>query len=124
MEEPSGVLRVDKWLWAARFFKTRSLASAACGGGKVDINGEAAKPARPLRVGDRLEVTIPGGKRVARVLALSGRRGPPATARALYEDLTPPAPPRPSRATPVLRAPGLGRPTKRERRELDRLRER
>ncbi|MBI1845664.1 MAG: hypothetical protein HYR86_01685 [Candidatus Rokubacteria bacterium] len=65
---------------------------------------------------------MPRGKRIARVLALSERRGPPAEARALYEDLTPPAPPRPMRPAPVLREPGLGRPTKRERRVLDRLR--
>jgi ribosome-associated heat shock protein Hsp15 len=124
MEASPDALRVDKWLWAARFFKTRSLAAAACRGGKVDLNGEAARPARTLRVGDRVDVTIPGGRRVARVLVLSERRGPPAMARALYEDLTPPAAPRPIRAAPVRRTPGLGRPTKRERRQLDRLRDR
>ncbi|MBI3824475.1 MAG: RNA-binding S4 domain-containing protein [Candidatus Rokubacteria bacterium] len=122
MDAAAASVRVDRWLWAARFFKTRSLAAAACGGGKVDVNGEAAKPARPLRAGDRVEVTVPRGKRIARVLALSERRGPPAEARSLYEDLTPPAPPRPMRPAPVLREPGLGRPTKRERRVLDRLR--
>jgi ribosome-associated heat shock protein Hsp15 len=116
-------MRIDKWLWAARFFKTRSLAAAACTGGKVDVNDEAAKPARLVRVGDRLHVTVPGGRRVARVLALSERRGPPAQARTLYEDLTPPAPPRLRQPPPSSRPPGAGRPTKRERREIDRLRD-
>ncbi len=113
---------MDKWLWAARFFKTRSLAAAACAGGKVDVKGEAAKPAKAVRVGDMLHVTLPRDKRVVRVLALSGARGPAPVARALYEDLTPPKPPRARQAPPPYRPPGAGRPTKRERRELERLR--
>jgi ribosome-associated heat shock protein Hsp15 len=121
MEAPAS-LRVDKWLWAARFFKTRSLAAAACAGGKVDVNEEAVKPARLVRPGDLVRVTVPGGRRIARVLALTDRRGPASAARALYEDLTPPAPPRVGRAPVVFRPPGAGRPTKRERREIDRLR--
>lgn len=115
-------IRVDKWLWAARFFKTRGLAAAACDGGRVDINDAAARPSRHLRPGDVLRVTAGGERRVARVLALSGRRGPAPVARALYEDLTPPAPPRERRAAAVWREPGTGRPTKRERRALARLR--
>jgi ribosome-associated heat shock protein Hsp15 len=122
MGEAVGSLRVDKWLWAARFFKTRSLAAAACGGGKVDVNDEAAKPARAVRAGDLVRVTLPGGRRIVRVVGLSDRRGPAPAARALYEDLTPPEPPRPRQAPPPLRAPGAGRPTKLERRTLDRLR--
>jgi ribosome-associated heat shock protein Hsp15 len=115
-------MRIDKWLWAARFFKTRSLAAQACTGGKVDVNEEAAKPARAVRPGDRLRVTVPGGARLARVLALSERRGPAGQARTLYEDLTPPAPSRVRQAAPSWRVPGTGRPTKRERRALDHLR--
>jgi ribosome-associated heat shock protein Hsp15 len=115
-------MRIDKWLWAARFFKTRSIAAAACAGGKVDVNDEAAKPAKPVRPGDRVQVTVAGGRRIARVAALSERRGPASAARALFEDLTPPAPPRSRQALPPLRPPGTGRPTKRERREIDRLR--
>jgi len=115
-------LRVDKWLWAARFFKTRSLATAACAGGKVDVNDGAAKPARLVRVGDLLRLTRGGDKRIVKVQGLADRRGPPPVARALYEDLTPPAPPRARQAPPPRRPPGAGRPTKRERRELDRLR--
>ena len=114
--------RVDKWLWAARFFKTRSLAAAACAGGKVDVNDEAAKPAKAVRAGDLLRITLPREKRIVKVLALADTRGPAPTARALYEDLTPPAPPRVRRAPPPYRPPGAGRPTKRERRELERLR--
>jgi ribosome-associated heat shock protein Hsp15 len=115
-------LRIDKWLWAARAFKTRSLASDACDGGKVDVNGDAAKPAKPVRAGDRVEITTPVGRRILKVVALSDRRGPASVARTLYDDLTPPAPPRTRLPRPPYRAPGAGRPTKRERRDIDRLR--
>jgi len=117
------VTRLDKWLWAARFFKTRSLAAAACAGGKVDVNDDAAKPARLVRPGDVIKVTLPQGRRrVARVLVLDDRRGSGEAARRLYEDLTPPEPPRIRQARPPLRPPGTGRPTKRERRDIDQLR--
>jgi ribosome-associated heat shock protein Hsp15 len=116
-----GEIRVDKWLWAARFFKSRTLATAACDGGKVDVNEHAAKPSRAVRAGDLLHVTLPRGKRVVRVLALAERRGPASQAATLYQDLTPPPPPRELRTPPVSRPPGAGRPTKRERRLLDRL---
>ena len=118
-----GDVRLDKWLWAARFFKSRTLAAAACAGGKVDLNDQAAKPSRAVRPGDLLRVTLPRGKKLVRVAALSERRGGGAQAALLYEDLTPPPPPREARPLPaVMRARGLGRPTKRERRLLDRLR--
>jgi ribosome-associated heat shock protein Hsp15 len=122
MDATATSLRIDKWLWAARFFKTRSLASTACAGGKVDVNDDAAKPARPLRVGDMVKVTLPHGRRrIVKVLALDDRRGSATIAQALYADLTPPEPPRARQAPPPYRAPGAGRPTKRERRVLDRL---
>jgi len=113
---------VDKWLWAARFFRTRSLAAAACAGGKVDVNGVSAKPAKLIAPGDTLRVTLPGGKKIIRVLALAERRGPALRAQLLYEDLTPPPPsePRPL-PPPVYRPRGMGRPTKRERRLLERI---
>jgi len=116
-------IRVDKWLWAARVFKTRSLASAACDGGKVDINDDAAKPARHVRAGDLIKVTLlRGRRRILKVAAVGDRRGSAAIARMLYEDLTPPPPPREARAAPpAVRPPGAGRPTKRERRLIDRL---
>src|SRR6266852_3390337 len=109
-------LRVDKWLWAARFFKSRTLASAACDGGKVDVNDQAVKPSRVLRPGDIVRITLPRGKKIVRVAALSDRRGSGVQAALLYEDLTPPPPPREARVLPaVMRPKGLGRPTKRER---------
>lgn len=117
-------VRVDKWLWAARVFKTRSLATDACDGGKVDVNEQSAKPAKALRPGDVVRVTLPQGRRrILKVIALDDRRGSATVARALYDDLTPPEPPRPRWAAPPARLPGAGRPTKRERRALDRLRE-
>ena len=123
MQPSPDSIRVDKWLWAARVFKTRSLAAAACDGGKVDINAEAAKPARRVRAGDRLEVSLPRGRRrILKVVALGDRRGSAEAARALFEDLTPPEPPRTRQAPPPFREPGAGRPTKRARREIERLR--
>ena len=115
-------VRIDKWLWAARFFKTRSLAAAACGGGRVDVNEQAAKPSRLVRPGDLLHVTLPSERRIARVVALAEQRGPASSARALYDDLTPPSPPRLRGARPAVRPAGAGRPTKRERRAIDHLR--
>jgi ribosome-associated heat shock protein Hsp15 len=123
MADPGDAMRIDKWLWAARFFKSRTLAAEACSGGKVDVNHEAAKPARLVRAGDRVEVTLRAGRRIARVLALTGQRGSGTRARELYEDLTPPAPPRMREAPAAWRPMGAGRPTKRERRVLDQLRD-
>jgi ribosome-associated heat shock protein Hsp15 len=116
-------IRVDKWLWAARVFKTRSQASVACDGGKVDVNDEAVKPARRVRAGDLIAVTLPRGRRrILKVAGVDDRRGSAEVAKALFEDLTPPEPPRPRQARPPWRAPGTGRPTKRERRDIERLR--
>ena len=123
MQGSTDSIRVDKWLWAARVFKTRSLASAACDGGKVDINDEAAKPARRVRAGDLIKVTLlRGRRRILKVAAVGDRRGSAEAARVLYEDLTPPEPPRLRQAPPPWRSPGTGRPTKRERRAVERLR--
>jgi ribosome-associated heat shock protein Hsp15 len=116
-------IRVDKWLWAARVFKTRSQASVACDGGKVDVNDEAAKPARRVRAGDRIAVTLPRGRRrILKVAGVGDRRGSAEVAKLLFEDLTPPEPPRARQARPPWRIPGTGRPTKRERRDIERLR--
>jgi ribosome-associated heat shock protein Hsp15 len=116
-------IRVDKWLWAARVFKTRSQASVACDGGKVDVNDEAAKPARRVRAGDRITVTLPRGRRrILKVAGVGDRRGSAEVAKLLFEDLTPPEPPRARQARPPWRIPGTGRPTKRERRDIERLR--
>jgi len=120
-------LRVDKWLWQARFFKTRGLAAELAGSGKLRINGEhAAKPSQTVRPGDVL--TFPQGRciRVIRVEALGTRRGPATEAQALYTDLDPPTAPSPDQPpaeAPVAeRDPGTGRPTGKARREIDALR--
>jgi ribosome-associated heat shock protein Hsp15 len=118
-------VRLDRWLCATRFYKTRALAAEACDGGKVEVNGHTAKPHKLVRVSDSISFTHPSGPKALKVLALSDRRGPATEARLLYEDHSPPPPPREPRpffAPPPQRLPGLGRPTKRERRETERLR--
>ncbi len=79
-------IRVDKWLWAARFFKTRALAAQAVTGGHVHVNGERVKPARPVKSGDELRITRGNDEFVVFVTALHDRRGPAALARTLYEE--------------------------------------
>ena len=123
--EPVEEVRVDRWLWAARLFKTRSLASRACASGHVKCNGTSLKAAKPVRTGDRLDVVTPGGPRVVVVVALADKRGPAAVAQALYEDHTPVIPKADDDRFPDVaggRERGLGRPTKRDRRQLRRLR--
>lgn len=113
-------VRIDRWLVAARCFKTRPLAQEACDGGHVKVNERPAQPARPVKVGDTVEARTPGGLRVLKVLALDVKRGPASVARALYEDHSPPPPPR--EAGPMaLRDRGEGRPTKRDARDIRRL---
>lgn len=115
-------VRVDAWVWAARLAKTRSQATAACKGGHVRVNDTTAKPAQPVSPGDIVRVRLHGHEKIYRVAALAIRRGSAAEAAKLFEDLTPPPPPRVERPAPVTREPGAGRPTKRDRREIDRLR--
>jgi len=112
-------VRLDRWIWAARCFKTRSQASKACAAGQVSLNGVKARASRPVRPGDLLEVSYEHGGRILRVVALAERRGSAAVAAALFEDLTPP--PEPREPPPMERERGLGRPTKRDRRRLGRL---
>jgi ribosome-associated heat shock protein Hsp15 len=117
-------LRLDKWLWYARFCKTRSLATAMCRGGDVRVNNvPVRKSNQPVRAGDVLTFAQGPRIRVIRIVALGERRGPATEAQGLYEDLSPPLPPRETRI-PVsgVRDAGAGRPTKRERRAIDRLR--
>jgi len=85
-DTPAGRQRVDRWLWAARFFKTRSLARAAVGAGKVEINGTRAKPAKTVVPGDTLAVTCPAGRFTVVVHALNEKRRPAPEARTLYEE--------------------------------------
>jgi ribosome-associated heat shock protein Hsp15 len=122
--DPAGVgdVRLDKWLWAARCFKTRSSASDACAAGHVKLNGGSAKAAKAVRPGDRIEVVTPGGLRILEVAALADRRGSAAVARTLYVDHTPPPPPKAERPAVPVRDPGAGRPSKREQRLIRKLR--
>ncbi len=112
--------RLDRWLWAARVYKTRSLAANACDAGHVKVNGERAKPAKAVRRGDRVEAVTPGGERLLELLGVDDKRGPASAARSLYVDHTPP-PPAEDASLPR-RDRGAGRPTKRDRRILSRVR--
>jgi ribosome-associated heat shock protein Hsp15 len=114
-------VRVDKWLWAARFFKTRSQAGLACAAGHVKLDGDSVKASKVVRRGDRLEVVTPGGLKIVTIVELGDKRGPAAVARTLYEDHSPPPPPREERMFGN-RERGAGRPEKRDRRLLIRLR--
>ena len=122
--------RIDKWLWHARFFKTRTLASKLCNGGKLRVNSDPiAKAHYRVRRGDVLTFPQGGRIRVVEVRAFGVRRGPPAEAQMLYEDLAPPAPrltdseaQQESARSAPLRDAGAGRPTKAERRAIERLR--
>lgn len=117
--------RIDKWLWYARFFKSRSLAAKICEARKVRLNGTVVtKPSHAVKEDDVLTFAQRRGIRVVRVADLGSRRGPAAEAATLYEDLAPPETPKDqAEAEPrIIRESGAGRPTKAERRALDRLR--
>jgi ribosome-associated heat shock protein Hsp15 len=119
-------VRVDKWLWAARFFRTRSLAKAAIEGGKVQLEGQRVKVAREITVGDQLRIRQGYDEREVTVIALSDQRGPAKIAQTLYEE-TPASVDRRQRAAEARKAAGaLARPTQRpgkhERKALERLR--
>ncbi len=114
--------RVDAWLWAVRIFKTRTAATAACRAGHVRVNGERAKAAQPVRPGDELRVRIQGFDRILVVKQTITKRVGAAVVAESVEDRTPPPPPRELTGFVPVRDRGAGRPTKRERREIDRLR--
>jgi ribosome-associated heat shock protein Hsp15 len=125
--DAGAVLRLDKWLWFARFFKSRTLAARHCAAGHVRVNGtRVAKAHVPVVPGDVLTFAAGSRIRVIRVAALGNRRGPAPEAQALYVDLDPPvarvANDAASPAPVARRDPGAGRPTKAERRALDQLR--
>mgnify|MGYP000211943535 CR=1 FL=1 len=119
----SDKLRVDKWLWFARFFKTRTLASGMVSGGHMRVNSQPVrKPGHMVKLGDIL--TFPQGPhiRVIEIISLAERRGSATIAQGLYRDLDPPQPrPRTTQPETAAREKGSGRPTKKERRETDRL---
>jgi ribosome-associated heat shock protein Hsp15 len=118
---------MDKWLWAARFFKTRSLAARACELGRIESNGQVAKAAPEVRVGDRLQVKNDSGDFQLEVLALSEMRGPAAVAQTLYQETEASRELRRKlaeerKAAPHFEALREGKPSKRDRREIDRFR--
>lgn len=120
MSEDAGKLRLDKWLWFARFFKTRSLAATRVAAGDVRVNGErVTKRATTITPGDVLTFSQGRAVRIIEVTALGTRRGPAPEAQTLYTDMSPPIPPK---ETPVPENPrfeGKGRPTKKDRRQAD-----
>jgi ribosome-associated heat shock protein Hsp15 len=121
-------VRLDKWLWAARFYKTRAAAVQAIHSGRIDVNDMPAKPAKTLAVGDRLRVRKPPYAFLIRVLVLSEQRGPAKQAATLYEEDPEGKAARERLAHQLRIAPtpafeGKGRPTKRDRRDLERLRD-
>ena len=121
-------VRLDRWLWAARFFKTRALAAAAVAGGKVQVNGTRVKPAKHVQVGDNLRVRLGPYEWIITVSAVTERRGSARDAQLLYDESPEgrAARERLAEAHKIAPAPayqGKGRPTKKERRELQRLEE-
>ncbi|MFB6608786.1 RNA-binding S4 domain-containing protein [Agromyces sp. NPDC056379] len=115
-------VRVDAWLWAVRQFKTRSAATAACRAGHVRVNGERAKAAQSVRPGDEVRVRVDGFDRMLVVRQTLVKRVSATVAATAVDDRTPPPPPRETVAVVATRDRGAGRPTKRERRDLERLR--
>jgi ribosome-associated heat shock protein Hsp15 len=121
MAEHQGTVRVDVWLWSVRLTKTRSMASAACRAGHVRINDERVKPAHPIKAGDEVRLFHNGRQRIAVVRQLVRKRVGPAVAADCFVDNSPPPPPREEAAAVPVRDRGAGRPTKRDRRDLDAL---
>ncbi|MFM9940508.1 MAG: RNA-binding S4 domain-containing protein [Hyphomicrobiaceae bacterium] len=120
----AGSQRLDKWLWFARVIKTRTLAAGLVTDGRVRLNTvKIAKPSQPVKAGDVLTISVGDRVRVLKVVSFGIRRGPAGEAQLLFEDLTPPPPPRAERPPEAggQREAGSGRPTKRDRRLLDRL---
>lgn len=117
-------VRIDKWLWAVRLYKTRTMAADACKGGKVKINGDNVKPSRDVSCGEEVHVSVGIIVKIIRVDNLSGNRMAAALVKDFYTDLTPPEEYEKEKihriAKSELRPLGLGRPTKKERRDIDR----
>lgn len=126
-EEGGGKVRLDKWLWAARFFKTRSLAADAIEGGKVQVNGERVKRAKTLQAGDSVQLRLGPYEHVVVVRQTSERRGPASVAQTLYEETADSRAAREKLAEQLRMAPAAfvyeerGRPTKKDRRDLSRF---
>ena len=127
MDQTSDRVRVDKWLWAARFYKTRSLATEAVAGGKVEVNGERAKPAKTVKPGDEIRLRLGPYEHILIVRELGERRGPASVAQGLYEETEASRAARQRLAAQLAAAPATfvyeekGRPTKKDRRDLSRF---
>ncbi len=116
--------RVDKWLWAVRIYSSRTAASDACSGGHVKLNGASAKPASTVRIGDRVSAFAGGRERILEITRIIEKRVGAPIAAECFVDHSPPPPPRDDSSPLFVRARGTGRPTKRDRRQLDRFRAR
>ena len=127
-DERDDRVRLDKWLWAARFFKTRAMAADAIDGGKVDVNGARVKRAKIVQAGDEVSIRQPPFEHVVIVRGISERRGPASVAATLYEETAESKAKRSALATQIRSMPAddwdTGRPTKRDRREIERFRRR
>jgi ribosome-associated heat shock protein Hsp15 len=114
--------RIDRWLWAVRIFKTRTAATEACRGGHVRLNGVRAKPAATVKVGDRVSARAHGRERILEVVGVIDKRVGAPIAALCFVDHTPAEPAGGAEPAVFVRDPASGRPTKRDRRRLDRLR--
>jgi ribosome-associated heat shock protein Hsp15 len=126
LETDDDKIRLDKWLWAARFFKTRALATTAINGGKVSVNGARVKPSREVHLNDELHIRQGSSEKIVHVRGLSGRRGPAPQAQTLYEETAESIVAREKekelhQLAAAQRPRGEGRPTKRERRQIHRF---
>lgn len=124
MAESTGAAtaRVDAWTWAVRLFPTRSAATAAVKAGHVKVNAASAKPAQSVKVGDTIRIRDTRGERIVKVVGLLDKRVGAPVAVTMYDDLTPPPAPKEERAITATRDRGAGRPTKRDRRQVEKLR--
>ncbi|TJZ58810.1 RNA-binding S4 domain-containing protein [Streptomyces piniterrae] len=121
-EGNEGTTRIDSWIWSVRLTKTRSMAAAACRAGHVRVNGERVKPAHGVRNGDEVRLRHAGRERIVVVTRLVRKRVGAPVAAECFIDNSPPAPPREEAPVIALRDRGTGRPTKRDRREIEQLR--
>jgi ribosome-associated heat shock protein Hsp15 len=119
---PLTSVRVDSWIWAVRVLKTRSAATTSSKAGHVTVNNERAKAAQSVRIGDEVRVRTGEGERILVVRRLIVKRVSAAVAAECYEDLTPPPPPKEERVLTAVRERGAGRPTKKDRRDIDKWR--
>ncbi|MFI9028797.1 RNA-binding S4 domain-containing protein [Streptomyces sp. NPDC053560] len=121
MSEDEGSVRIDSWIWSVRLMKTRSAAATACRGGHVRVNGERVKAAHGVRTGDEVRLRHAGRERIVVVKRLVKKRVGAPVAVECYVDNSPPPPPRETALQVPVRDRGAGRPTKRDRREMERL---